>query len=227
MVNDGRHPDAFTALIKPVGTTVCFSGVMQTGADANSHTHSEALEAVGTLQWLADGQHVVYSRVGALATPTEAWLHRVGTPEALDRLLYEEVRFPSPLPLCFITSTEISAALPPVLSRMEPVGAVSTHIQHSEVRFTRLTAGVRLTRLQQKQQQRRLSLGLRVRPLGRGAFVRGPVVALQAEQAESLEPQLLRRSSVRPPNGAPACGGALTMAEGCSRGSCPHCHFAA
>ena len=58
----------------------------------NGESHSEALEAVGTLQWLADGQHVVYSRVGALATPTEAWLHRVGTPEALDRLLYEEVR---------------------------------------------------------------------------------------------------------------------------------------
>eukprot|EP00892_Ulva_mutabilis_P003538 jgi/Ulvmu1/1556/UM110_0019.1 len=92
LVNDGRHPDAFTALIKPVGTTACFSGVMeaQSASDTHSAAHSDALEAVGTLQWLADGQHVVYSRVGALATPTEAWLHRVGTPEALDRLLYEE-----------------------------------------------------------------------------------------------------------------------------------------
>lgn len=108
-MNDGRHPDALTALIKPVGTTVCFSGVMEAGAGshAQSATHSEALEAVGTLQWMADGQHIVYSRVGALATPTEAWLHRVGTPEALDRLLYEEV---SPILHCLLSSTLTCAA---------------------------------------------------------------------------------------------------------------------
>lgn len=86
LINDGRHPDAFTCLIKPVGTSVCYAGVMPQGGAADT------LEAVHSVQWMAEGQHVVYSRVGANGTPTEVWLHHVGQAEAADRQLYEEVR---------------------------------------------------------------------------------------------------------------------------------------
>lgn len=100
LLNDGRHPDAFTAVLRPVGVTVCLSGVMesphgdsgsQAMATGSSDTVFEELEGVQTLQWMADGQHIVYSRVGALGSPTEAWLHLVGTPESMDRQLYDEV----------------------------------------------------------------------------------------------------------------------------------------
>lgn len=98
LVNDGRHPDACTAVLRPVGLSVCWTGVMQSQdtesiytAPGRADASFEALEAVDTLQWMEDGEHVVYSRVGALGAPTEAWLHRVGTPEAMDRQLYDEV----------------------------------------------------------------------------------------------------------------------------------------
>jgi hypothetical protein len=98
LLNDGRHPDAFTAVLRPVGLTVCVTGVMQSPSGEGAYDGPgsadaayEALEAVSTLQWLGDGEHVVYSRVGAIGAPTEAWLHRVGTPEAMDRQLYDEV----------------------------------------------------------------------------------------------------------------------------------------
>lgn len=100
MLNDGRQPDAFTAVLRPLGVTVHCSGVMTSPSNSNGSTESthghadtvfEELEGVHTLQWLADGQHVVYSRVGALGAPTEAWLHQVGTPESMDRQLYDEV----------------------------------------------------------------------------------------------------------------------------------------
>ena len=61
-------------------------------ASAGSDAVFEELEGVHTLQWMADGHHIIYSRVGPLGSPTEAWLHLVGTPEAMDRQLYDEVR---------------------------------------------------------------------------------------------------------------------------------------
>jgi hypothetical protein len=100
LLNDGRHPDAFTAVIRPIGLTVSCAGVMPSpdsdnGSTPGSSTISggevEELEGVHTLQWMADGHHIVYSRVGALGAPTEVWLHLVGTQEGLDRQLYDEV----------------------------------------------------------------------------------------------------------------------------------------
>lgn len=99
LLNDGRHPDAFTALLRPVGLSVSCAGVMAAAkgevqastASANRDTELEELEGVHTLQWMADGHHIVYSRVGALGAPTEAWLHLIGTTEAMDRQLYDEV----------------------------------------------------------------------------------------------------------------------------------------
>jgi hypothetical protein len=44
------------------------------------------------VQWLEEGQHIVYTRSGASGTPTEVWLHQVGQDESADRQLYEEVR---------------------------------------------------------------------------------------------------------------------------------------
>jgi protease II len=88
VLNLGRHPDAYTCLIKPVGLSLCFTGVM---TDSISGTAADELEAVHTVQWMSDGQHVVYSRIGAAGTPAEVWLHHVGQPESSDRLLYEEV----------------------------------------------------------------------------------------------------------------------------------------
>ena len=101
LLNDGRHPDAFTAVLRPVGLSVSCAGVMAaakgemhlqaSAASTSSDAVLEELEGVHTLQWMGDGHHIVYSRVGALGAPTEAWLHLVGTPEAMDRQLYAEV----------------------------------------------------------------------------------------------------------------------------------------
>jgi hypothetical protein len=102
LLNDGRHPDAFTAVVRPVGLTVSCAGVMasSSGNGPQSPTGGidaafEELESVHTLQWMADGHHIVYSRVGALGAATEAWLHLVGTPEGMDRQLFDEVRMHS------------------------------------------------------------------------------------------------------------------------------------
>jgi protease II len=76
---------------------VCYTGVM---ANSSSGAADE-LEAVHTVQWMSEGQHVVYSRVGATGTPADVWLHQVGQPESSDRLLYEEVRSYNPLIRCF------------------------------------------------------------------------------------------------------------------------------
>lgn len=87
LVNDGKHPDASTCIIKPIGMAVCYSGVMSTGGTA-----FESLEAVHSVQWMLEGQHLVYTRVGGSGVPTEVWLHHVGQLEEQDRQLYEEVR---------------------------------------------------------------------------------------------------------------------------------------
>jgi hypothetical protein len=101
LLNDGRYPDAFTAVVRPVGLTVSCAGVMSTsnsglGAHSPAGGANEAvleeLEGVHTLEWMADGHHIVYSRVGALGAATEVWLHLVGTPERMDRQLFDEVR---------------------------------------------------------------------------------------------------------------------------------------
>lgn len=80
-LDDGRHPEACTVIIKPLAGAVTRAGEMRA---------ADELEAVHTLEWLADGQHVVYSRVGAGGVPAEVWLHRVGAAEGHDRMLYEE-----------------------------------------------------------------------------------------------------------------------------------------
>jgi protease II len=87
LVNDGKHPDAFACVIRPIGMAVCYSGVMASGGAA-----FESLEAVHSVQWMLEGQHLVYTRVGASGVPAEVWLHHVGQLEEQDRQLYEEVR---------------------------------------------------------------------------------------------------------------------------------------
>jgi hypothetical protein len=48
LLADGRHPDAHACVIKPVGPSVCFTGVMNGSASGggSKNDHREELEAV-------------------------------------------------------------------------------------------------------------------------------------------------------------------------------------
>lgn len=52
----------------------------------------EALGAVHCVEWMRDGRSLVYSRVNAEGHPLDAYLHVLGTEQAMDRVLYDEAR---------------------------------------------------------------------------------------------------------------------------------------
>lgn len=87
LLADGLNPEGHTCILKNLSdpaTAAPLPGVPQSAL--------ETLRTVQCVEWMQDGQGVVYTRVDPEGHPVDACLHLLGTKQAMDRVLYDEAR---------------------------------------------------------------------------------------------------------------------------------------